>query len=166
MFWSNRTIWICWNFFFFFLLNEIYILIYRTETSNISDFFQPTSAIKVHQPIFSYRVEMHLLIYWWQESQTETNWSYFFLNYWNMLLGRKWHLFYDFLSFGFSSCIRLNETILYHSAVVITPNFDVCLVFGSKCHCVTEFTLGSRLQCVCEHVCELVCNCIWMFVSW
>lgn len=114
---------------------------------------------------------MYLLIYQWQESQTETNWSYFFLNYWNiMLLGRKWHLFYDFRLFGFSFCIMLNETILYHSSVVITPNFDICLVFGSKCHCVTGFTLSSKLECVCEHicehVCEIVCKRIWTFVSW
>lgn len=73
-----------------------------------------------------------LSIYQWQVSHIETNWFYFFLNYSSIrLLWREWHSFYDFLSFGISSCIRQNETILYHSAVVITPNFDICLVLGS-----------------------------------
>lgn len=115
--------------------------------------------LKVRELILSYRwTEMYPSIYQWQESHTETNWSYFSLKYSVItLLRREWHLFYDLPSFGFSSCIRLNETILYHSAVVITPHFNICSVFGSKCHCVTRFILESILECVCERVSAWAC---------
>lgn len=127
------------------------------------DIFWPISAfwshrsqpLKLHQPIVSYRTEMYLSIHQWQESHAEANWSYFPFNYSNIAFQRReWHLFYDLLSFGFSSYIRLNETILYHSTVVITPNFDICLVFGSVCHCVTR--LDPDLS-VCVSTCSSMC---------
>lgn len=47
--------------------------------------------------------------------------------------------------------------------VVITPNFDICLAFGSKCYCVTRFTLGWIHTGV--HVWARVWACAWAGVQ-
>lgn len=139
-----------------FLMPEISILTFSTET-NINNFIQHISTNNGLSASFMLSVSrIHPAIYQWQESHAEIYRSYFSLNYSGItLLRREWHLFYNLLSLGFSSCIRMNETILYHSAVVITPNFDICCIWLEvpPCHQVCTW------NCIWAHVSACVWTC-------